>query len=102
MSIWDDIFTGGEAAFDQLTGQTSTAQLANTAGAGNWLTGLAGDIASGLEGAFVAFLHDIWKVVLAPVAIGTGLVLIIVAFLLFFKDDIMSLVSIAGTLGMLA
>lgn len=102
MSFWTDLFTGGEAAYDELTGQTSSSQLSNAPGASSWLSGLGGDIASGIEGSLVAFLHDLWTVIVAPLAIITGIGLIILAFVLFFKEEIAGAAAMAGELGMLA
>lgn len=44
----------------------------------NWLGGLGGDIASGIEAGFVTLLKDIWAVVLPYMEIGIGLVIAII------------------------
>lgn len=41
----------------------------------NWIGGLGGDIASGIEGGFVAILKDLWTVVLPFIEIGIGTVI---------------------------
>lgn len=41
----------------------------------NWLGGLGGDIASGIEAGFVTLLKDIWAVVLPYMELGIGFVI---------------------------
>jgi hypothetical protein len=54
----------------------------------SWLTGLGGDIGSGIEAGFVALLQDVWNVILGPLEIIAGVLLAIVILLWIFKDDL--------------
>jgi hypothetical protein len=65
----------------------------------SWISGIGGSIASGLEGGVVAFLRDIFNVVVGPLEVVVGAVLIAFALVICFKDDLMQ----AGLLfGMMA
>ena len=44
-------------------------------GVSNWLGGLGGDIASGIETGIVAILKDLWGVILPYAEIGFGMVI---------------------------
>jgi hypothetical protein len=65
----------------------------------NWLTSMGGSIASGLEQGFVSLLTDIWDVIVGPVEVVIGVLFVLGTFILYFKDDLMSL---AGSVGMMA
>jgi hypothetical protein len=62
----------------------------------SWLTGLGGDIGSGLEAGFVALLQDVWNVILGPLEIIAGALLAGVILLWIFKDDLASLSAIVA------
>lgn len=49
---------------------------------------LAGQLAAGIEAAFVAIFKDIWKILVGPLEIIAGTLIAIVAFGLLFRDDI--------------
>lgn len=55
---------------------------------GNWLRSLAGEIGSGIEGAFVALLKDLWDVILGPLEIIAGALVAFVIIAYIFKDDL--------------
>ena len=63
---------------------------------GGWLGSLGGMIASGLEGALVAFLKDLWDVILGPVEVIAGVLLAIVILLWAFRDDLASIAAIVA------
>lgn len=64
-----------------------------------WLGGLGGDIASGIEGGFVAILRSVfgWLVPYAEIAIG--FLLLLWVFVYYFKDDIVSAIRILAMSG---
>jgi hypothetical protein len=66
------------------------------------LAGLGSELAAGLDSFAVGFLNELWHAIVAPIAIGAGVILLFIAFALFFKDDIMGAVRLAGSLGMFA
>jgi hypothetical protein len=55
----------------------------------SWLSGLGGQLASGLEGGVVAFLRDIFNVAVGPLEVFVGVVLMAFALIICFKDDLM-------------
>lgn len=59
----------------------------------NWISGLGGEIASGLESAFVAGVRDLWDVVIGPFEVVLGLAIFLVGVFLMFNND---LVGLAG------
>lgn len=61
----------------------------------SWLTGLGGDIGSGIEAALVAFLKDLWAVILGPLEIIAGVALAILILLFMFRDDLASVAALA-------
>lgn len=88
------------ARHDIASAADSTANALNPI---NWLTQATGGIlAAALEKGFTAILGDLWNVIVAPLAIGAGVLLIVVAFAVFFKDDIASLARMAGTVAAVA
>jgi hypothetical protein len=69
----------------------------------NWLTQATGGILAGaLEQGFAAILKDLWSVIAPPLAIIAGGLLIIVAFAVFFKDDLGALARTAGSIAAVA
>lgn len=65
----------------------------------SWLRGLGGEIGSGLEAAAVAFLTDLWDVILGPLEILAGGLLLILVLVFAFKNEIM---SVAPLIAMMA
>ncbi len=61
----------------------------------NWLTGLGGLIASGLESGFVAFITDLWSGIVGYVEIFTGALLALIIIIFVFRADLMSLAPLA-------
>lgn len=55
---------------------------------GSWLKSAGGAIGSGIEGAFVAFLKDLWDVILGPLEVLAGVALAILILAFAFKDDL--------------
>jgi hypothetical protein len=90
---WDDITNFITIPFNVAAGSPSAAQHLPTSlpSVGNWLNSLGGAIGSGIEGALVSFLHDLWDVILGPLEIIAGAGLAIVILLYAFKDDLGSL-----------
>lgn len=54
-----------------------------------WLKSAAGGIATALETGFLAIFKDLWDVVIGPLEVILGAVIIILALVFAFKDDIM-------------
>jgi hypothetical protein len=74
MSIWSDIlgiFDGNDLK--------------------NWLASMGGSIASGLEIGIDSIFQDFWNVVIGPFEVITGIVIMIIALVFAFKDDLMQL-----------
>jgi hypothetical protein len=69
---------------------TGPAQLA-----ASWLTSTAGDMASGLEGAMVAILGDLWGVIAGPLEVLVGVVIIIIVLGWALKNQIIQLGGLA-------
>jgi hypothetical protein len=63
--------------------------------ASSWLSGLGGDISSGIEGGFIAVLKDIWVVVGPFVEILAGALLAIFVLMVYFKNDTQQLAGAA-------
>lgn len=63
--------------------------------ASDWLGGLGGDVASGVEGGIIATFKDLFAVAIPFIEIIAGALLFLWAFVFYFKDDIMAL---GGTL----
>lgn len=59
-----------------------------------WLNSLGGEIGAGLEAAAVAFLKDLWDVILGPLEIIAGVVLGIIVIAYIFKDDLIALAPV--------
>jgi hypothetical protein len=55
----------------------------------SWLSSIGGSIASGLEGGAVAFIRDIFNVVVGPLEVGLGVIVIMFALVICFKDDLL-------------
>ena len=97
MSVWSDVERWlGFGLAEEATGTAPSTPVTN------WLGSLGGDIASGLEGGLVQLLHDMWNVIVAPLAIIAGVILILLAFAWFFKDDILGAARMAGQLAAMA
>jgi hypothetical protein len=54
-----------------------------------WLTGIGGDIASGLESGFINIILDIWRVIYPALEILAGVALLILVLGFIFKDDLL-------------
>lgn len=61
--------------------------------ASNWLGGIGGGIASGLEGGFVAFFKDMWAVILPFIEIAIGALVIMWAVGIYFAKEGIQLAS---------
>jgi len=61
-----------------------------------WLQSAGADIGSGIESGFVTFFKDLWNVIVGPIEVLGGLAIVIVVFLIYFKDDIMQAAMMAG------
>jgi len=64
----------------------------------SWITGLGGDIASGIEGGVVALLKDLWTVIEGPMLVLIGVVIAVVVLIVFFKNDLMQIGTSIGAL----
>lgn len=61
----------------------------------NWLTGIGGQVASGIEGAMVAIIGDIWNVITGPLEIIVGAIIIIIVLGWAFKNQVIQLGGLA-------
>lgn len=67
-----------------------------------WLTGLGGDLASGIEGGVVAILKDLWSVIEGPLLIIAGLAIAFAVLIAYFKNDIMQGAAALGSVASVA
>ena len=94
-------FTTQKAAMAWINKSSTSFNIPNPLNAvGNtvkgWLSGLGGQMASGIDQAFVSGLTDLFDVIIGPLEIVIGFLFIMWAFLLFFKDDIMNALYLVG------
>lgn len=91
--VW---FTSKNAAQAEINSQSSifNGQIPGS----NWLTGLGGLIASGLESGFVSFLNDLWSGIVGYVEITVGAILLGAVLVFAFRNDIMQLAPLAMAL----
>jgi hypothetical protein len=86
----------------QVQGNTDNNSVSNVFAGGSslisgWLSGIGGDIASGLEGGAVAFFRDLWTVIVGPLEIIAGIAILIFFMSIYFRGDISGLMG-AGKL----
>lgn len=94
-------FDSGPAAYkwinqDQTKIPNPISAVSNAAN--GWLKGLGGQLASGIEQSFVSGLTDLYDVIIGPIQIVIGVIFIVIAFVIFFKDDIMNGIRALGGL----
>lgn len=85
MSWWND-FT---SAVNDIIGSGNPGDVATNIS--NWLTSPGGGIASGIEGGIVAFLKDLWDLILGPVEVITGAVIILIAVGIALRNDVIGI-----------
>jgi hypothetical protein len=56
--------------------------------AGSWLSGIGGDIGSGIEAGAVAIFGDLWDVIEGPLLTLLGVVIIVITLSWAFKNQI--------------
>jgi len=61
----------------------------------SWFSTEAGNIASGVEGAMVAILGDVWDVIVGPLEILVGGIIIFLVLGWAFKNQVISLAMLA-------
>lgn len=61
-----------------------------------WLGSLGGMIGSGIESGFVSFFKDLWDVIVGPLEILLGVLIGMWVLVIYFKNDIMSVIGAAG------
>lgn len=61
-----------------------------------WLASIGGGIASGIESGFVNFFKDLWDVIIGPVEVILGVIILFMTLTLYFKNDVMALISIVS------
>lgn len=81
MSNWWNDFTG---TVNNILGLPE--KVASGA-AGSWLSSSAGSLASGLDAAFVAFIHDLWDVILGPLEIILGAIIFMLGLTILVRND---------------
>jgi len=69
-------------------------------GLDNWFKNIGGQIASGIEGGFVAIIKDLWDVVIGPLEIAAGVIVAIVVLIFVFKDDLAAIAPIVGAVAL--
>lgn len=65
-------------------------------GAADWLGGLGGDVASGIEGGFIAVLKDIWKFFLPFAEIAFGALIAVFVLTVYFSERLIQVGMMAG------
>ena len=85
--IWFTSQDDAQSFADSQTGYLS----GNLPTPASWITGIGGDIGSGIESGFVHFLTDLWDVILGPLEIIAGSILGLIILMYAFKDDLMSI-----------
>jgi len=70
------------------------------AGLDNWFKNIGGQIASGIEGGFVAIIKDLWDVVIGPLEIAAGVIVAIMVIVFMFKDDLAAIAPIVGAVAL--
>ena len=78
------------------TSEAASAVDSFQGGIGQWLTNLGGELASGIEGAVVAVLGDVWDVIAGPIEVIIGLVIAFIVLGWAFKNQLIQLGSIAA------
>jgi hypothetical protein len=62
----------------------------------SWLSSTAGDLASGLEGAMVSILGDVWDVIVGPLEIIAGAIIVFLVLSWAFKNQLISIAMLAA------
>jgi hypothetical protein len=62
----------------------------------SWLSSTAGDLASGLEGAMVSILGDVWDVIVGPLEIITGAIIIFLVLSWAFKNQLITIAMLVA------
>lgn len=88
MANWWNDFTS--AVGDIVDGTTPTNPVSN------WLGSMGGSIASGIEGGVVAFLKDLWDLIIGPLEVITGIVIILIAFGILIRGDVLGAIMPQG------
>lgn len=91
---WFGSILSGNAA--DAGSQTAQGIAAAQGALSNWITGLGGDIASGFEGAFVAFFGDLWDVIVGPVEVLVGALIMIWVIAWAMKNQLIQFVQVAA------
>lgn len=61
----------------------------------DFFASVAGQLAAGLEAAGLSILKDIWDVIVGPVEITAGVILLLIAFGIAFRNDIAGVAMLA-------
>lgn len=65
-----------------------------------WFGSLGSMIGSGIESGLVTFFTDLWKVIVGPLEILLGVLIGMWVLVIYFKDDIRSLIGAVGGISM--
>lgn len=95
-------FTSQAAADKWISANQPHGSLPSLPNVGGWLSGLGGFIGSGIEAGFVSFFKDLWTVLVGPLEILLGVLIALWVLVIYFKDDIMQLARMAGTMAVMA
>jgi hypothetical protein len=91
MAWWDPI-----SWWEDVTKDTVNVDKSVFDSASSWLNGVAGDMASGIEGAFAALLGDMFDVVIGPLEIIIGVIIMFIVLAWAFKNQIIQAGAIAA------
>jgi hypothetical protein len=96
-------FTSKTGATNWINQQNGSVNIPNPLNlVGGWLGSLGGSIGSGLEASFITAIKDLWDVVIGPLEVLIGGIIIILTLVMYFRQDIMNLISAAGGLAVAA
>lgn len=63
---------------------------------GGWLSGVGGQIGSGIEAGIVTSLKDLWDVIIGPVEVLLGFLIFLWVIAIYLKDDLLAVGRIAA------
>lgn len=88
-SWWEDLLSGNIVGLATDVGEGTASAI------GDWLGGIGGSIASGIESGMVAIFGDIWDVIVGPVYVIIGVIIVVVTLGYAFKNQLIQLGGLA-------
>lgn len=95
-NILGDIGSVFEGLIEGATGNISASTAAFASGITGFLSGAAGQLAQAVETAGISIFKDLWDVILGPLEVFVGVMLILFALALLFKNDLMQAGAMFG------